>query len=355
MSRRWRERSRTRCTSRRAHLRGGHRVAVRRLDEDLDVAAGDADGDDPEAYAHALSRRGACRRTWPAASGCRGGRRGRSSAARCCTIRKLAMPDAVLRKPAPLTARGAAAHSSLSADWLRADRGRALPRVAAPLWFGDAHERLDGLGLSGRRRAATRSALGARIVAVADAFDTMTRAAGLPRRDHARRRRSRELERCSGTQFDPGRRRVSCRPSIRTDADSVASRKLTSRLRCQLRSILSVCPQSTEFGVVYGLIHEGRAWRRRSGHGSRTARHHQRRARVLEPERAGALRGSGAPPRSAHLGRRPAGLPHRAAHRPLAERQVHRPRAVERGHGLVEQGQPADRRRSTSTRCTSGC
>ena len=40
-----------------------------------------------------------------------------------------------------------------------------------------------------------------------------------------------------------------------------------------------------------------------------------------------------------------AGLPHRAAHRPLAERQVHRPRALERRQGLVEQGEPADRSR----------
>ena len=40
--------------------------------------------------------------------------------------------------------------------------------------------------------------------------------------------------------------------------------------------------------------------------------------------------------------RRPAGLPHRRAHRPLAQRQVRRPGAVEQRPGLVGQGQQAD-------------
>ena len=41
---------------------------------------------------------------------------------------------------------------------------------------------------------------------------------------------------------------------------------------------------------------------------------------------------------------RPPGLPHRPAHRPLAERQVRRPRTVERGEHRLGQGQPADGR-----------
>ena len=47
-----------------------------------------------------------------------------------------------------------------------------------------------------------------------------------------------------------------------------------------------------------------------------------------------ALRGSRSPRRRHHRRRRPARLPDRAAHRPLAERQVHRPGAVERAARL---------------------
>ena len=68
----------------------------------------------------------------------------------------------------------------------------------------DAHERIDGLGYPNGTHAAD-VALGARIIAVADAFDAMTR----PRvfRDAITPREALlELERCAGTQFDAGRR-----------------------------------------------------------------------------------------------------------------------------------------------------
>jgi HD-GYP domain-containing protein (c-di-GMP phosphodiesterase class II) len=65
----------------------------------------------------------------------------------------------------------------------------------------DAHERMDGLGYPRGVRAADVS-LGARIVCVADAYDTMTR----PRvfRDAISPTDAMlELDRCSGSQFDP--------------------------------------------------------------------------------------------------------------------------------------------------------
>jgi HD-GYP domain-containing protein (c-di-GMP phosphodiesterase class II) len=64
----------------------------------------------------------------------------------------------------------------------------------------DAHERMDGLGYPNGIRA-ERVSIGARIVSVADAYDTMTR----PRvfRDAIDAGEAvLELERCSGTQFD---------------------------------------------------------------------------------------------------------------------------------------------------------
>ena len=114
-------------------------------------------------------------------------------------VGKLAMPQAVLRKPAPLTV-----------DEL--DLIRRHPQIAAELivtvpylsgaaeLVRDASERVDGLGYPNGTPAADVS-LGARIIAVADAFDTMTR----PRvfRDAISPAAAlAELERCAGTQFD---------------------------------------------------------------------------------------------------------------------------------------------------------
>ncbi len=65
----------------------------------------------------------------------------------------------------------------------------------------DAHERIDGLGYPSGRRG-DEVCLSARIVAVADAYDTMTRARVF--RDAISTAAAlAELERCSGTQFDP--------------------------------------------------------------------------------------------------------------------------------------------------------
>jgi HD-GYP domain-containing protein (c-di-GMP phosphodiesterase class II) len=65
----------------------------------------------------------------------------------------------------------------------------------------DVHERPDGLGYPNGAPGAD-VALGARIIAVADAYDTMTRSRVF--RDAITPREALlELERCAGTQFDP--------------------------------------------------------------------------------------------------------------------------------------------------------
>lgn len=112
---------------------------------------------------------------------------------------KLAMPEAILRKPAPLTMEEQALirqHPVIGCDL-----ASLVPYLlsAAPI-VRDAHERIDGLGYPSGVRAST-VAVGARIVTVADAYDTMTR----PRvfRDAISASEAvLELERCSGTQFD---------------------------------------------------------------------------------------------------------------------------------------------------------
>ena len=113
---------------------------------------------------------------------------------------KLAMPDALLRKPAPLTIEEQDVirqHPQIAAD-LIAD----VPYLAAAAELvRDAQERIDGLGYPNGTHASD-VALGARIIAVADAFDAMTRTRVF--RDAITPAEALlELERCAGTQFDP--------------------------------------------------------------------------------------------------------------------------------------------------------
>jgi two-component system cell cycle response regulator len=106
----------------------------------------------------------------------------------------------VLRKPAPLTIE-------------EQDLIRQHPQIAAELIAGvpylysavdlvrDVHERFDGLGYP-NGTFAVDVALGARIIAVADAFDTMTRPRVF-RNAIGPAEALLELQRCAGTQFDP--------------------------------------------------------------------------------------------------------------------------------------------------------
>jgi cyclic di-GMP phosphodiesterase len=113
---------------------------------------------------------------------------------------KLAMPEAVLRKPAPLTAeeqRLIRTHPAVGSALVEK-----IPYLAGSASVvRDAHERVDGQGYPNGSRGDVVW-IGARIVSVADAYDTMTRArvfrdAITPAAALA------ELVRCRGTQFDP--------------------------------------------------------------------------------------------------------------------------------------------------------
>jgi response regulator RpfG family c-di-GMP phosphodiesterase len=115
-------------------------------------------------------------------------------------VGKLAIPEAILRKPAPLTIEEhilVRCHPSLGSELIRQ-----VPYLSSAVEIvRGAHERMDGLGYPRGVRAADIP-LGARIVCVADAYDTMTR----PRvfRDAIGPAEALlELDRCSGSQFDP--------------------------------------------------------------------------------------------------------------------------------------------------------
>jgi len=121
-------------------------------------------------------------------------------AARFHDVGKLAIPDALMTKPSPLTPREMAImrqHVDIGADILEASRalGEAAPDVRA------SHEQFGGGGYP-RQIAGRDIPLAARIIAVVDAYDAMTQ-------DRSYRARvdsydaAAELVRCSPAQFDP--------------------------------------------------------------------------------------------------------------------------------------------------------
>ena len=199
-SRRWRETLDGEVDGRRRRLSDA--LAALTIDSDaaLDGLLSVLTVDDPDAYAHAY------RVAALAASvgyAMRLGEEDMASLERAALLHdvgKLAMPEAVLRKPAPLTIDEQdliRQHPQIAADLIA---GVPYLATAADL-VRDAHERIDGLGFPNGTRAAD-VALGARIISVADAFDTMTR----PRvfRDAISATEAYlELQRCAGTQFDP--------------------------------------------------------------------------------------------------------------------------------------------------------
>jgi two-component system cell cycle response regulator len=115
-------------------------------------------------------------------------------------VGKIAMPEAILHKPGPLD----------DAEWdvmrqhtVIGERILAAAPSLRPVGrlVRASHERFDGGGYPDGL-AATRIPLGARIISVCDAFDAMRQArpyaASMSQADALA-----ELERCSGTQFDP--------------------------------------------------------------------------------------------------------------------------------------------------------
>jgi response regulator RpfG family c-di-GMP phosphodiesterase len=199
-SRRWRESLEGEVDGRRARLSAA--LAALTIDGDaaLDGLLSVLTLSDRDAYAHAYRVA-----AMAASVGCamQLGEDDMASLERAALLHdvgKLAMPDALLRKPAPLTIEEQGLirqHPQIAADLIAG-----VPYLAAAAELvRDAHERIDGLGYPNGTHASD-VALGARIISVADAFDAMTR----PRvfRDAITPGEALlELERCAGTQFDP--------------------------------------------------------------------------------------------------------------------------------------------------------
>jgi two-component system cell cycle response regulator len=115
-------------------------------------------------------------------------------------IGKIAIPDSVLTKPGPLEASEWALihqHTVIGERILLA--APALKPVAALVRA--SHERWDGKGYPDRLTAEAIP-LGARIVAVCDAYDAMTSERGY-RAAMPHAAAIAELRRCAATQFDP--------------------------------------------------------------------------------------------------------------------------------------------------------
>ena len=116
-------------------------------------------------------------------------------------VGKLNLDDAVLRKPGPLDEREFKEIKRHPLAGARLIRGIESLRPALP-YILFHHERWDGSGYpTGRSRE--QSPLGARIVAVVDAFDAMISMRPY-RRPLSVRRAVEEVADGAGTQFDPG-------------------------------------------------------------------------------------------------------------------------------------------------------
>lgn len=198
-SRRWRESLENEIRTRQARLADA--IASLRIDSDaaLDGMLSMLTMSNPDAYAHAY-RVAALAAGMARLLGVPDGEIATiERGALLHDLGKLAMPEAVLRKPAPLTIEEQSLirlHPRLGSELI----GDVPYLAGASIVVRDAHERLDGLGYPRGVRSDTLS-LGSRIVTVADAFDTMTR----PRvfRDAMTPEDAlTELQRCSGTQFD---------------------------------------------------------------------------------------------------------------------------------------------------------
>jgi diguanylate cyclase (GGDEF)-like protein len=124
-----------------------------------------------------------------------------SRAAELHDIGKLAIPESILRKPGPLTEQEyefVRRHTAIGERILSASP--ALAGVARLV--RESHERWDGTGYPDGI-AGVEISLGARIIAVCDAFSSMI--SGAPYRPAMTAEEAlEEISRCAGTQFDPG-------------------------------------------------------------------------------------------------------------------------------------------------------
>jgi putative nucleotidyltransferase with HDIG domain len=171
-TRQWRERLESEMASRRAHLEEVIASQFVDCDEDLDLLLASLTATHPDMYAHA------CRVASLAGKIARA--LGLSSpellaverGALLHDVGKLAMPEAVLRKPAPLTAEETRLMRHYPAMGYELMSPVAFLAEAVDV-VRDVQERVDGHGYPSGRRGED-VCLGARVVAVADAYDTMT-------------------------------------------------------------------------------------------------------------------------------------------------------------------------------------
>jgi response regulator RpfG family c-di-GMP phosphodiesterase len=198
-ARRWREALEADMESRRRRLAGALSALVIDSDAALDAMLSMLTIGDRDAYGHAYRVAALAASMARALQLPEHERIAIERAALLHDLGKLAVPDAVLRKPAPLTPEEqllVRLHPVIGADLIRG-----IPYLAASAdLVRDAHERMDGLGYPHGLRA-TEVPVGARIIAVADAYDAMTR----PRvfRDAISHDEALlELSRCAGAQFD---------------------------------------------------------------------------------------------------------------------------------------------------------
>lgn len=199
-SRRWREALEEEVAARREDLRDAVESLTIESDAALDGLLTVLTLSDRDAYAHAYRVAALAASVGCALQFSDDDMAALERAALLHDIGKLAMPEAVLRKPAPLTPEElqlVRQHPQIAADLIAH-----IPYLThASELVRDAQERVDGLGYP-NGAPARDVAIGARIIAVADAYDAMTR----PRvfRDAITPREALlELERCAGTQFDP--------------------------------------------------------------------------------------------------------------------------------------------------------
>jgi response regulator RpfG family c-di-GMP phosphodiesterase len=124
------------------------------------------------------------------------------SAARLHDIGKLGIPDFILQKPGPLTAAEHGImkqHTLIGVTLLQDSRGKRL-RTASAI-ARSHHEHWDGSGYPDGLRGGDIP-MAARIVAIADAFDSMTRKRSYKEAWPPTKALD-EIERSAGTQFDP--------------------------------------------------------------------------------------------------------------------------------------------------------
>jgi putative nucleotidyltransferase with HDIG domain len=117
-------------------------------------------------------------------------------------IGKIGVPEAVLNKPSRLTAEEyevMKSHSSKGADILEPLRVKAIERIRGMVRHH--HEMVNGTGYPDRLKG-ENIPLGARIITVADCFDTMVSDRAY-KRGRSMEEAIDELHRCCGTQFDP--------------------------------------------------------------------------------------------------------------------------------------------------------